>query len=224
VAGWLCFAPDWRAAEGALRVARGLAVVVVPAALYFVLKAIAEPFSASTTPDLAHFTLLADLERLPSGLGQLGDHILRSINGLLTVAALIGTSLVLRRRLRPHARLPFEFWGCALIGVSVASQALIFSPEYAAHNETRLAVLSLIPFVCALAFALRDLDHTVDSLLRPRRAAVVLAVLAVGSLHHLYTVLGPSTASQTVALQILTAACAAGLLWTSARHARLVEA
>jgi hypothetical protein len=193
---------------------RSAAVVLLPAGLFFVATRIAAPFSAATTPDIAHFTMLAELENLPSGLGQLGQHLLRSVNGLLSVGALIGVAVAARRRSNPATRLPFEFWGCLLIAASVALQPLIFSAGYAAHNETRLAVLALGPLVCALAFALRDLERQGAALTSPG-AAAILAVLVVGSLHHLYTVVGPSAASQTVALQLTVAACLAAVLWRS---------
>ncbi len=212
VAYWAYFGPEWREAGRRLRGARSVGVVVVSVGLYVLLVRIAAPFSASTTPDFAHFTLLADLERLPSGLGRLGQHGLRTVNGLLSVAALIGVAVLARRRSDTAAPLPFEFWGCLLIAASVVVQPLIFSPEYAAHNETRLAVLSLGALVCALAFAWRDFERSP----LPPVVVALLAVLAVGSLHHLYTVIGTSSATQTVALQVIAAACVAGLLWRSA--------
>lgn len=222
VACWTYFGPGWRDEITSLRVGHSVGVVVFSAGLYVLLARVAAPFSASTTPGLAHFTVLADLERLPAGLGNLGQHVLRSINGLLSVAALIAVAVLSRRRSHRAAPLPFEFWGCLLIAASVAIQPLIFSPEYAAHNETRLAVLSLGALVCALAFALRDLER-LRGPLAPMTAVALIAVLAVGSLHHLYTVIGTSTASQTVVLQFLAAACLAGLLWctsSASEHSR----
>jgi hypothetical protein len=212
---WLAAGPNWRQGHTAARVARSLSIVLASLALWLVLKAIAEPFSQTHTPDLAHFTMLADIERLPHGLGQLGQHFLRSINGLLTVFALLAAVLAATRRLHLRAPLPFEFWGCLFIGLCVAIQPVIFSPEYAAHNETRLAVLGLPAFVCALAYAMRRQERSARPP-RTRATVAVLAILAIGSLHHLYTVIGPASAGQTVALQIITAASAAVVLFLTA--------
>ena len=215
---WVYCGPVWRDLPKGRRVARAIGVVLLAAGVYLGLARVAAPFSVNTTPDFAHFTMLADLEHLPSGLGQLAQHVLRSINGLLAVGALLGVAVLAARRARPPTIPPFEFWGSLLLAGSVALQPLIFSPQYAAHNETRLAVLALGPFVCSLAFALRALER-LGSRLTWASAAAVLAVLAVGSLHHLYTVVGTSNASQTVALQFVAAACVAGLLWRSSRLA-----
>jgi hypothetical protein len=212
---WIYFDPGWRHVRSALRIARSVGIVLVSVGLWVVLAQVAAPFSARTTPDFAHLTVLADLERLPSGLGHLGQHVLRSVNGLLSVGALIGVAVVARRRFHPAARLPFEFWGCLLVAASVAAQPLIFSAEFVDRNETRLAVLSLVAFVGALAFALRDLERQ-GAALSPATALALVIVLAVGSLHHLYTVIGLANASQTVVLQFITGACLAGLLWRSA--------
>jgi hypothetical protein len=214
VAFWVYLGPGWRVAPSRLRIFRSVALVLVPAGLFFVLTRIAAPFSAGTTPDLAHFTMLAELEHLPSGLGQLGQHLLRSVNGLLSVGALIGVAVAASRRSSPATRLPFEFWGCLLIAGSVALQPVIFSASYAAHNETRLAVLALGPLVGALAFALRELERR-RAALTPAGAAAILAVLVAGSLHHLYTVVGPASAALTVTLQVIVAACLALVLWRS---------
>ena len=220
---WLAAGPNWRQGHTVTRVARSLAVVLVSLALWLVLKAVAEPFSAAHTPNFAHFTMLTDIERLPHGLGQLGQHLLRSINGLLTVFALLAAVLVATRRVRLRVPLPFEFWGCLFIGLCVAIQPVIFSPEYAAHNETRLAVLALPVFICALAYAMQRHERSA----RPagtRATIAVLAILAVGSLHHLYTVIGPASAGQTVALQIVTAASAAIVVFLTADRGRDAQA
>jgi hypothetical protein len=154
---WVLAGPGWRHARGPIRILRGVSVALLATGVYVALVQIAASFSAHTTPDFAHFTLLADLERLPAGAGQLGQHFLRSINGLLSVAALGATALLTRERRGSRAStLPFGFWGCVLIALSILAQPVVFSAEYAAHNETRLAVLALGTLVCGLAFALRD--------------------------------------------------------------------
>jgi hypothetical protein len=223
VAYWLSFGPGWRDAASRVRAARALGALVTSAALYLVMVVATSSFSQSDTPGFAHLTVLADLERLPAGAGQLGQHVLRTFNALLAVLALLAAIALSRTRARRAARLPFEFWGCLLLGVSVAAQPLVLSPGYAAHNETRLAVQSLPFFVCALAYAMQGYEGRFGAPLTAKAAAAILALLAVGSLHHLYTTIGASTASQTVAIQLVTALCAATVCLISLRRVNRID-
>jgi hypothetical protein len=71
-----------------------------------------------------------------------------------------------------------------------------------------LSVLGLGALVVALALALRTVEV-------PRaRAAAIVGVLAIGSLHHLYTVVATANVHQTVLLQLVTAVAAGALLWS----------
>lgn len=218
VAAWLYLGPGWKGVGGQwARVMRSGGAVLASAVVYIVLVRVSAPFSASTTPDFKHWTVLADVEGLPSGLGDLGQHFLRSANGLFSVGALIVAAAVGDLRGTRAERLPVEFWWCMLVSASIVVQPVIFSPEYAAHNETRLAVLALPTLVCALAFLLRDLET------RRRRITqtdmfLLIAILAVGSLHHLYTVIGAASPSQTVILQAITAVGLAAVLARSMRR------
>jgi hypothetical protein len=223
--------PGWR--EGAVmpRAARALAPVVLSAVIYVIEEHVARRFSYNATPGFSHFTMLSELAHLPSGASTLGNHLLRSVNGLLAIAAMlvvVGWGLWRTRKApdapareasasptRPgiHADTalpwqPVECWGPLLIGASVALQAMAFSASYAAANETRLSVIGLGPISCGLAVAMRELARRgID--LPPRVFAAMLVVLAIDSVHHVYTTIGTANAHQTVALQFI---CAAALL------------
>lgn len=223
LAAWVAFAPGWRDAAPLVRALRAVATLALTGAIYGAEVAIAAPFSAHTTPGFAHFTILSDLEHLSSRTG-LGQHFVRSFNGLLGVGALLLVALAVLVRGRDGVgnaarALPAGFWGCALVAGAVILQPIVFSPEYAAHNETRLAVLGLGALVCMLAFALRELDRRLPGTLTARTAAVVTAILAVGSFHHLYTVIRTGSANASVALQLVTALCAAAVLAVAVRRA-----
>jgi hypothetical protein len=79
-------------------------------------------------------------------------------------------------------------------------------------------VLGLGALVCALALALRELEARRLLRLSPASTAAAIAVLAVGSLHHIYTVVDTSGANQTVALQLLAGACLALVLALAMRR------
>lgn len=90
------------------------------------LVVVSAPFSAQTTPGFSHFTLLAELEALPSGGGQLGQHLLRCANGLFSVGALLIVGRLLGRQSRHSRPLPFAFWGCLLIATMIIAPAGAF--------------------------------------------------------------------------------------------------
>jgi hypothetical protein len=218
VAAWLAFGPGWSDASAGVRAVRAGAAVLSSVVLFIIAVRVAAPFSAGTTPDFAHWTMLADLEHLPSGLGNVGQHFLRSVNGLFSVLALIVVAAVAIKRRSSDTRLPREFWWCMLLAGLVIVQPVILSPEYVAHNETRLTVLGVPTLVVGLAFLLRDLESRARPLSRATALALV-AILAVGSLHHLFTVIGTASARQTVILQAVAAACLAAVLWHSTQTA-----
>jgi hypothetical protein len=217
VAAWLCLGPGWREASPRARIVRAGAVVLLSVVLFVIVVQVATPFSAATTPDFSHWTMLADLERLPSGLGDLGQHFLRAANGLFGVTSLILAAAAAAKARRPRGRLPVEFWWCMLLAAVVVAQPVIFSPEYAAHNETRLAVLAIPTLATGLGFLLKDLEHQIGRI-TTTTTLILTAILAVGSLHHLYTVIGTATAKQTVVLQAITAVCLAAVLLRSTRR------
>jgi hypothetical protein len=215
VALWLLIDPGWRTVPLRKRVLLSGSVIGVCGGLYAVAVVVSAPFSAHTTPDFSHFTLLSDLEALPHGLGDLGQHFLRCANDLFSVGALILVAAVARRRRRMDKALPFAFWGCLMIAAAIILQPVVFSPQYAAHNETRLAVMGLGALVCCLAYLLQDATWITRT-----ASGLIVALLALGSFHHLYTIIRTANAHQTVALQVLVAAALAAVIALAATRQR----
>ena len=213
VALWLLADPAWRDRSPRRRRLLAGTALVVCAALYALVVVISAPFSAQTTPDVVHLTLLADLEALPRGVGELGQHFLRCANDLFSVGAAILVAALAGRRSPRTEPLPFAFWGCLLLAAAIIAQPVLFSPQYAAHNETRLAVMGLGALVCCLAYLLRSATW-----ITPPLSALTVVLLALGSFHHLYTILRTTNARQTVELQLLVAVILAAVLGIAARH------
>ncbi len=212
VAGVFAFAPPWRRAPARLRWGRAATLLLVPWAVFGGLLAVSAGFSSPTTPGVRGLTLVGAIERLPSGLGALAEHCVRVANPLFIVAALLIVAILVRARRTPtHPRLDRRFWTLLVLGLSVWLQPVALNPSYSGHPE-RLAVMSLIPFVVALALVLADVERCGASL-SPGRAGLVVAILAVGSLHYLYTWIGPSTALQGAVLQLMAAVAAGFAVW-----------
>jgi uncharacterized membrane protein len=60
--------------------------------------------------------------------------------------------------------------------------------------------MGLGALTCCLAYLLRD-----TTWITPKVSGIVIALLALGSFHHIYTVIGTANAHQTVVLQALVA-------------------
>ncbi|WP_249009698.1 hypothetical protein [Conexibacter sp. DBS9H8] len=194
-----------------LRWGRALAPGLLALIIYVLEVRVARGFSYNTTPSLLHFTVLAELGALPHSAGLLAQHLLRSVNGLAAVGAVLLAGLIVARAEIGLARLGAVFWATLGVALAVAAQPLALSARYAEHNETRLSVLGLGALVCAAAVLWHRLDPG-GRRLRPGEAAVVVGVLGVGSLHHLYTVIGTADAVQTVVLQAVAALIVFGIV------------
>jgi hypothetical protein len=212
---WVAFGPGWRDAGGLRRACRAIGAVAIPVVTYLALVRLSARFSAPDTPGIVGLTVIGDLEHLPSTLGALADHAVRVADGLFAVAGLTGVAILSRYRTGDRARLPFEFVGCSVVGWSIVLQALALNTSYSGHPE-RLTVLAMLPFVAAIGYLLREREQ-VGLVLPGSVAAVMIAVLTVGSLQYLYTVVGPSTAAQGAILQLVAAAVVSALLWRQFR-------
>jgi hypothetical protein len=212
-AWWVAFGPGWREARPRLRWLRALGLAIAPFLAYIAIKAIVAPFSYPATPGIAGITVLGDFEHLGANIGALVEHVARVANPLFAVISLAGFALAAIRRTDRTAKLPFEAIGCAVVGVFIAGQPLLFNTNYSGHPE-RLTVLSLLSFTIALGYVLRTAERLRLSL-SPRIALAIAVVLGIGSLQYLFTVVGPSTALQGAVLQLIAAAVAGVMLWQS---------
>jgi hypothetical protein len=190
------------------RLLRAALPALVALVIYVIEIHVAASFSYDYTPPLKRFSVLGDLTALPSGAGALAQHIVRSLNGLFAAGALVVVGLLAGPAQRRWRAPGIEFWACLLIALAVALQPLVLNAAYADHNETRLSVLGLGALVCALAVLLRRLERDGRSL-PPGVVRGLVVVLAAGSFHHLYTIIGTANATQTVVLQLVVAAVAA---------------
>jgi hypothetical protein len=124
--------------------------------------------------------------------------------------ALVVAALVVARRM--GVRPPVAFWASLAMVASIVAQPLLVSPAVLSNNETRLAALGVLPLVAALALLLERIGPGLRERLRGWDLAGIGVVLAIGSLHHHNTVVGPTSASQIAPLQLVAGALAGWLL------------
>lgn len=149
----------------------GLAVSAtgVAAALFLGEWLLTRGFSRSEVGALSSFSVLG---ALPHPV-QLADHLGRVALGSMLPLALVAGAFRVHRR-------PFP-WGAALFATAVAGQAAVLGPEWAAHNEPRLAGLGAPALAVSAALLLRRVR------LAPAVAALGSVVLFVASLHPRYS-------------------------------------
>jgi hypothetical protein len=235
VIAWLVLAPAWRIRPPAARLALGGAVAVAVGAIFLTIGAVADGFSAPVLPGVHDARAVAAGYSLPgpslstiddytilgalSSPGSLAEHLARVATPLFTVLGLLAAAgLVGRRRGRGNGA-PFEFWAALALAASIVVQPLLVSPAVLADNETRLAALALLPLAVALGLLIERVGPRLDLRSPSREAPLIVGVLAVASLHHLYTVVGPTRSAQMVPLELIGGAVAGWLLVRSLRRA-----
>lgn len=200
------------------RVARwslAAAVAALPFIAWIAVTAVTAPFTEPFGPRIPEDTVLPQLLQLPSSLPDLVMHGLRVAVPYLVPAGIL-VAVALGRR-RAGAPVPPLFWGLLAMSAAVLAQPLAVRRTFPgfAFNEPRLSALGLMPFVLAIAVLLSG----VHLRLGRRRLVSLVAVVAVGSLHHLYTIVGPGSLDRFLLVQLVMAAIVGVLLAGVAREA-----
>jgi hypothetical protein len=216
VAAWLLLDEPWRAASPLPRRRVQVAVVVVAGvALYGVILAITSAFSYHFAPDGFDDTLLGS----PPSAKDFVSHVGRTlVPAVVPGAVLLATAFLLWRDGLGPERLPRRIWLLLALWGVVLVQPLIISPDFPGFefNEQRLAGIGLLPLYVAVAILLREAVE-VGAVRMPRAWVCGAAVaVAVASLSHVYSSVGPRSLPQFLVLQVLAAAVLAGLLVTGA--------
>jgi hypothetical protein len=201
--------PAWRDRLGRWRVPFAVATIVLPLAVYAVIRIVSHPF-AGPPPSLDAMTLLG----ASLSMGSLVQHFARCINVQLSVAALLLAVWWVGRFVpgaigsgqpspTPGARA--AIYACLGFGLAIIAQPVLMNPVWATFNENRLSVMGLIPLVVALALMLGELERARAQALSVRTAAAAVGLLALASFHHIYTVIGTANKGETLVLEAIVA-------------------
>lgn len=123
-------------------------------------------------------------------LPAFAEHILRCVLPLFC-----GLLLLVMENPRKWS---LEAWACFLMSAAIAAQPFLAGPALTGQNAGRLATIGLLPLSVAWATARRE-----D--LRSSTAYWLMTLFAIGSFHHVYTKLGPSSSLGSAILQLLVA-------------------
>ena len=220
---WLYAGSGWRSPPARRRVVRALVPVAVVLILYGVIKLSVASFTYSFAPSIPGDTVIPVIGH-PGSASALATHLARIAAPLVlwsgAIAGLCCGMVWARQRLRP----PPEFWCAVLMGASIIVQPLVISPHFPGFeaNEQRLSALGLFPLCVGLAYLLREMGPSLRSV--PAWALVVgAAALLAASLHDRFTIIGPHTNGQFVALEVAAATLLGGILATLVRTRRPVD-
>lgn len=210
---WILIEPAWSASTR--RRWWAAAVVGVGAAAYAAILAVAAGFDFPFGPDGLGDTVVLD----PPGLRAAASHLGRTAIPFVALGAVLAAvAFVLARGRVRVGDVPRRVWLALAMWAAIVVQPLLISPDFPgfAFNEQRLAGLGLLPFVLAVVLAL-DVAVT-RGLLGVRRtgSAIAAGVLAIASLSHIFTWIGPSNLAQFLALQLAAAAVLFGLVVVAA--------
>jgi hypothetical protein len=197
-----------------------LVTAVAPFVVLALVGQVTRRFTSNFSPRFPEDTILPLLADLPSTAAVLADHVLRVSAPLLLVAGMLFALIVLYVRRRRSLLL--DSYMCAIVSAAIVGQPLLIGPAFPgfAGNEPRLSALGFLPLVLCLATAFRGLNRRA----RSRPAIALMLLVALASLHHIYTWIGPANAAQFLAVQASAAFLAFVLILVSWRPARMAEA
>jgi O-antigen/teichoic acid export membrane protein len=200
----------------ARRIGQAFGVLAVPTAAFAVAYAIGKttPGHAPALKDccsVTQLTIWGDISELPGSAGSFALHLYRIVLGLampLSVLAAAGL-LVVRAGVR---HMPTAFWGALLVTGAMVAQPLLVSSHWNAGAEPRLTSLAIGPAVAAVAILLQTLVDQAGLRFGRGELAAILALFAVASLNHRFANVGPRTAAQFAALELICIIAVVGLL------------
>jgi len=203
---WLWVGDGWRTRPTRERTLRAILPTVVVLVVYGAIKLSITSFTYSFAPSIPQDTVVPVIGH-PGSASALATHLARIAVPLVlwcgAVAGVLAGLVIAGARIRP----PVEFWCALLIAGSIIVQPLVISPHFPGFeaNEQRLTALGLFPLCVGLAYLLRD---AATSLRDAPPWAVLIGALALlaASLHDKFTVVGPHSNGQFVALELLAAA------------------
>ncbi|MDP8927705.1 MAG: hypothetical protein M3O70_03770 [Actinomycetota bacterium] len=173
------------------------------AGLYLAIRRITGPFSIPYEPRVPQDTVLALIPSLPESFAALVSHALRLAAPLLTPAGILAllTWLLTREGGGSARTVPPACWASLLLAGAIVVQPLAINPDFpgSASNEQRTSALGLLPLVIAVAFLLERLERWHRLPLTPATAISVFALLGLGSLHHVFTTVGPDNRTHFIA-------------------------
>jgi len=236
---WLTIAAGWSNRSIWQRLRYSLVVISISIGIYQITGSIASTFALPSDNVESISGLFKWLSSDRFSLPRFAEHLLRLvIPAALIAGSSIGIHLGSKRSssLNLAINIPVESWASILITVGIIAQPFLSGPEISGQNSSRLAALGLVPLIVALAFSIGHIDRSkhqieIDQKINPEIyqvqkfltwKVILGCCILIGSLHHLYTKLGPPNALMFAITQI-TLTSIAGYASFSLRRIREIS-
>lgn len=203
LAVWMLFAPAWRKAAMSARLARFAVALAAIVGTYFATDLLSASFSKHSV-NLEHVTgIFSWLRSSEVSALTLAEHFLRVVIPYVPLAALL---VGLGSRIRPRRTLVCpELVSCFMFCAAIAVQPFLAGPDITGKNASRLSAMGLVFAAAAVLIVFAKVTPASDERARKPWSLLVVLCAVFGSFHHLYSVVGPSTAGQFAVLQGLLA-------------------
>ena len=203
IALWVYFGEAWATRTSRQRLIAIAAPCATIVAAYVVLSLTVRSFSLPSR-NIEHVTAIFSWMLSPEfSVRPLAELLVRAaIPFALPVAVLVGFG-------DPKALKRVELAACVLFVAAIAAQPVLAGPVITGRNASRLAALGFAFAVAGVALAVRDSKAAAHRVV----AGLILGAAVATSWHHLYTVVGPSSAGQFAAIQVAIAAAVACAGW-----------
>jgi hypothetical protein len=211
---WVLFDPRWRSpVRGRRAWPIAIAALTLTLGIFIEIRVWSARFSIPYEPTGLNDTVFNLVGGLPGTTVELAAHFARLLVPLaLPLAAFVSLVVVVGWR-----KVSFAGWGALLLAAAIVVQPAITDPRFPgfAFNEQRLSALAVLPLVFAVATLLAQTRwHW------PHRSVrlIPVAMVAVASLHHEFSSVGPNSLAAFLAIQALATAVVAGLLGFGRRN------
>lgn len=218
VAVWVLLDARWRSpARGRRAWPTAILAVALTLAIFVEVRLWSARFSLPFEPTGVDDTVFNLFGALPGTAAELAAHFARIVVPLaVPLTALVTLVVVVGWR-----KVSFAGWGALLMAAAITVQPAITDPRFPgfAFNEQRLAALAILPLAVAVATLLAQTQWRWPERFARMVSVALVVVVAVASLHHEFSSVGPSTLTQFLATQAVAAAVVAVLLGLGRRSA-----
>jgi len=203
ILGWILFSTKWKSNYLIKqRVAFSLGVVLCELVIYLGTSYFAQMCATPSTNYAAIAGTYLWIKSSNFSFLEMTEFSLRIILPFLLTLSFILTFAFWGKNKAAFFRSP-EFICSCFITLSIIAQPFLAGPTIAGQSATRLSAHGLIPFLFSFAYIFKENTTLWKSPTSSFTFIGILGLIFIGSFHHLYTVIGPSTAAQYAFMQVI---------------------
>lgn len=193
---WILFGSKWKSKDLLMRCfaafLSGLSIII----MYLITSHVAS-LSLSKSENLDHMMgIIQWIQENGFNIPIIAELTLRSFMSHLLILSFIVAASINMKKYSINIKLPFEFWALMIMMLAVVSQPILAGPFHTGYpkgNGTRLGMMGIIPTFAALFVFIKSIKCWPERLNWKELLLFGCGIL-LGSIHHMYTSFGPSSA------------------------------